>query len=393
MTSSLLIRDVRFVEPGRRIASGDVLVRHGRIIATGAIAPDVAGDATRVEGRGRLLTPGLIDVHTHGIGRSLYEGGAAGLRSAVADLARFGVTTVLPTVIPFDRPETFALLKELTETLPQLTCVNLPGLHLEGPFMAVGGAACPTLPGNVDLLERLLTACHHRVAAMSVSPDTPGVLPVIHRLREKGIPVFLTHTRATAEQTEAALNAGATHATHFYDVFYAPAETDPGVRPVGAVEAILADPRASVDFIADGVHVHPTAIRAAVAAKGWAGVVLITDSNIGAGLPAGVYPTPWGFAIRVSPETAARHETKNSLAGSALTMDRGIANLLRWLSLPPEQVWAMGTLNPARLLGLDRKGRLEPGADADLVLWDDTLTAQMTWVNGNLVYEKEANLV
>ncbi|MBL9203526.1 MAG: amidohydrolase family protein [Opitutaceae bacterium] len=391
--SSWLIRDVRFVEPGRRIASGDVLVRQGRITATGTIAPDVAGDAARVEGRGRLLTPGLIDVHTHGIGRNLYEGGATGLRSAVADLARFGVTTVLPTVIPFDRPETFALLKELTETLPQLTCVNLPGLHLEGPFMAVGGAACPTLPGNVDLLERLLTACHHRIAAMSVSPDTPGVLPVIHRLREKGIPVFLTHTRATAEQTEAALNAGATHATHFYDVFYAPAETDPGVRPVGAVEAILADPRASVDFIADGVHVHPTAIRAAVAAKGWAGVVLITDSNIGAGLPAGVYPTPWGFAIRVSPETAARHETKHSLAGSALTMDRGIANLLRWLSLPPEQVWAMGTLNPARLLGLDRKGRLEPGADADLVLWDDTLTAQMTWVNGNLVYEKEANLV
>lgn len=391
--SSWLIRDVRFVEPGRRIASGDVLVRQGRITATGTIAPDVAGDAARVEGRGRLLTPGLIDVHTHGIGRNLYEGGATGLRSAVADLARFGVTTVLPTVIPFDRPETFALLKELTETLPGLTCVNLPGLHLEGPFMAVGGAACPTLPGNVDLLERLLTACHHRIAAMSVSPDTPGVLPVIHRLREKGIPVFLTHTRATAEQTEAALNAGATHATHFYDVFYAPAETDPGVRPVGAVEAILADPRASVDFIADGVHVHPTAIRAAVAAKGWAGVVLITDSNIGAGLPAGVYPTPWGFAIRVSPETAARHETKHSLAGSALTMDRGIANLLRWLSLPPEQVWAMGTLNPARLLGLDRKGRLEPGADADLVLWDDTLTAQMTWVNGNLVYEKEANLV
>lgn len=391
--SSWLIRDVRFVEPGRRIASGDVLVRQGRITATGTIAPDVAGDAARVEGRGRLLTPGLIDVHTHGIGRNLYESGATGLRSAVADLARFGVTTVLPTVIPFDRPETFALLKELTETLPQLTCVNLPGLHLEGPFMAVGGAACPTLPGNVDLLERLLTACHHRIAAMSVSPDTPGVLPVIHRLREKGIPVFLTHTRATAEQTEAALNAGATHATHFYDVFYAPAETDPGVRPVGAVEAILADPRASVDFIADGVHVHPTAIRAAVAAKGWAGVVLITDSNIGAGLPAGVYPTPWGFAIRVSPETAARHETKHSLAGSALTMDRGIANLLRWLSLPPEQVWAMGTLNPARLLGLDRKGRLEPGADADLVLWDDKLTAQMTWVNGNLVYEKEANLV
>jgi N-acetylglucosamine-6-phosphate deacetylase len=108
------------------------------------------------------------------------------------------------------------------------------------------------------------------------------------------------------------------HATHFYNVFYPPAESDPGVRPVGAVEAILADPRASVDFIADGVHVHPTAIRAAIAAKTWAGVILITDSNIGAGLPAGVYDTPWGYRVKVAPGKAARHETKNFLAGSAL---------------------------------------------------------------------------
>jgi N-acetylglucosamine-6-phosphate deacetylase len=107
------------------------------------------------------------------------------------------------------------------------------------------------------------------------------------------------------------------------------------VRPVGAVESILADPRASVDFIADGVHVHPTAIRAAVAAKGWQGVILITDSNIGAGLAGGIYDTPWGFQIRVSPTTAARHAEKNTLAGSALTMNRGMANLLSWLRLPP----------------------------------------------------------
>jgi N-acetylglucosamine-6-phosphate deacetylase len=225
---------------------------------------------------------------------------------------------------------------------------------------------------------------------MSISPDTPGILPVIQRLRAEGIPVFITHTRASVEQTEAALEAGATHATHFYDVFPLPPETDPGVRPVGAVEAILADPRATVDFIADGVHVHPTAIRAAVAAKGWSGVLLITDSNVGAGLPPGVYPTPWGFPVHVSPGMAARHATKNTLAGSALTMDRGMANLLRWLPLPPEQVWAMGTLNPARLLGLTAKGRLESGADADLVLWDEDLTAASTWLRGEQVYAKKA---
>ncbi|MEJ1972451.1 MAG: hypothetical protein WDM96_08365 [Lacunisphaera sp.] len=98
--------------------------------------------------------------------------------------------------------------------------MSIPGLHLEGPFMAVGGAACPTLPGDLQLLERILAACAGRLAVMSVSPDAPNIVPVIRRLREAKVIVFLTHTRATVEQTEAALEAGAVHATHFYDVFY-----------------------------------------------------------------------------------------------------------------------------------------------------------------------------
>lgn len=386
--SSLLIRNVRLVEPGKLIRLGDVLVRDGCIASIGNAGAESTADAEIINGAERLLTPGLIDVHTHGIMHSLYESGPDGLRSAARELGRFGVTTVLPTLVPQIRDNWFEQLGEIAAAIPSVREVNIPGLHLEGPFMAVGGAACPTLPGDLALLERILAACAGRLAIMSVSPDTPNIVPVIRRLRQEKVTVFLTHTRASVEQTEAALDAGAVHATHFYDVFYAPPETEPGVRPVGAVEAILADPRASVDFIADGVHVHPTAIRAAVVAKTWTGVILITDSNIGAGLPAGVYDTPWGFRIKVSPREAARHETKNFLAGSALTMDRGMANLLRWLNLPPEQVWAMGTLNPARLLGLDRRGRLEPGAAADLVLWDENLTAARTWVNGHSVYEK-----
>ncbi len=384
---TLLIRNVRLVEPGNDIRPGDVLVHDGRIVATRHTGLSVES-ATVVDGRGRLLTPGLIDVHTHGIMHSLYETGPDGLRAAARELGRFGVTSVLPTIVPQIREGWLGELRTIAEAIPTVNTVNIPGLHIEGPFMAVGGAACPTLPGDLDLLEKIISACAGRLAVMSVSPDAPNILPVIRRLREEKVTVFLTHTRAGVEETEAALEAGAVHATHFYDVFYAPAETEPGARPVGAVEAILADPRASVDFIADGIHVHPTAIRAAVAAKSWAGIVLITDSNIGAGLPAGIYDTPWGYRVKVSPDDAARHETKNFLAGSALTMDRGMANLLRWLKLPPAQVWAMGTLNPAKLLGLDRKGRLDPGADADLVLWDDDLTAARTWVRGISVYEK-----
>ena len=395
---SLHIRNARLVFPGQSISSGDLLVNGGRIIAAGAIPAAALGDVrasagriTEVDAGGRLLTPGLIDLHTHGVMHSLYEHGPEGLRGAARALGRFGVTTVLPTIVPQMKPGWPELFAAIADAIPSIHEVNIPGLHLEGPFMAIGGAACPTLPGDLDLLERLLTACRHRVAVMSLSPDAPNIVPVIQQLRAHEIPVFITHTRASVEQTEAALAAGASHATHFYDVFYAPAETDPGVRPVGVVETVLANPHTTVDFIADGVHVHPMAIRAAVAAKTFAGVVLITDSNIGAGLPPGVYETPWGYPVRVAPETAARHATKNTLAGSALTMDRGMANLLRWLDLPPEQVWAMGTLNPARVLGLERKGRLDVGADADLVLWNDDLTPAQTWVRGNCTYEKAAS--
>lgn len=386
--SDLLIRHARLVRPGASITPGDLLIRDGRIAAVGQIAAAQSAGATVVDAAGRLLTPGLIDLHTHGIGQSLYETGAQGLRECTRELGRFGCTCVLPTIIPPPTELTFSRLREITAAIPSIQDASIPGLHLEGPFMAKGGAACPTLPGDLNLLQKLLDACGGKVTAMSLSPDQANILPVIRELRKQGIRVLLTHTQADAEQTDAAIEAGATHATHFYDVFYAPAEKDPGVRPVGAVEAILADPRMSVDFIADGVHVHPTAIRAAVAAKGWQGVVLITDSNIGAGLPPGQYDTPWGFPIKVAPETAARHATKGTLAGSALTMDRGMANLLAWLKLPPEQVWAMGTLNPARILGLANKGTLEVGADADLVLWDEGLRAARTWVGGRVVHSR-----
>lgn len=390
----ILIRGARVVFPGARTAAADVLVGDGRIAAVGEPGSLRESGAEVVAAGGRLLTPGLVDVHTHGILRSLYDAGPEALVEAAGALGRFGVTTVVPTLVPPPlhpgmRRRWLDRLRDIAEAIPAASGVYIPGLHLEGPFMAIAGAACATMDGDLDLLDEIFSACRGRLSVMSVSPETPNILPVIRRLKERGVAVFLTHTRASAEATLAAIEAGATHATHFYDVFYAPPETDPGVRPVGAVEAVLADSRVSVDFIADGIHVHPMAIRAALAAKTWAGIALITDSNIGSGLPPGTYDTPWGYPVRVSPGTAARHAVTNALAGSALTMDRGIANLLGWLALPPEQVWAMGTLNPARLLGLHDKGRIEPGADADLVLWEEDLRPARTWLAGASTYESK----
>ncbi|MCC6240154.1 MAG: amidohydrolase family protein [Phycisphaerales bacterium] len=389
--NSVLIQNARVLEPGVGIVGHSLLISDKRVAA---IDPVNTPAAQTIDAGGRLLTPGLIDMHTHGFGRDLYEHGPEAMRRILSALPQFGVTCITPTLYA---NLTRAHLGELSAlgAIAQADDqdVAIAGFHLEGPFLALPGAGASTLDGDVALLDDLLDACK-RVAAVSISPDTPKIGPVIEHLRDRDIAAFITHTKASAEQTEQAIQLGARHATHFYDVFYAPEVTDLGVRPVGAVESILADPRVTVDFIADGIHVHPTAIRAALAAKGPAGVALITDSYFGAGLPPGIYENEGGYSVRVTDGDALRiHEPgssrHNGLSGSGLTMSRGVSNLRKWLNLPEHAVWQIATRTPATVLGLKRKGSLLAGCDADLVLWDDDgslLTARYTWVGGRKVY-------
>ena len=390
-----IIANVRALEPGKGVIAAWVRVRQDRIVELGPSDRTPRDAAEWIDGGGRLLTPGLIDIHTHGLEQFGYEAGPDQIIAASRRLGQFGTTCVLPTLYRAVSRPRLGELEQLAAALSAVKDACMPGFHLEGPFLALPGAGAQTMPGDLGLLEELWAAAGGKVRAISISPEVPNILPVIERSCALGIVPLITHTRATAAQAEAAIDAGARHATHFYDVFPLPEETDPGVRPVGVVEAILANSRCTVDFIADGVHVHPTAVRAAIAAKGWQGVMLITDSNVGAGLPPGTYSSPVGGMIRIAPGDAARlHQPglplDGELAGSALTMDRGMANLLTWLDLPEDQIWAMGSRNPARLLGLATKGTLCVGADADLVLWEQTTSrprAVRTWVAGRCVYE------
>lgn len=391
--AEFFIKNARLIEPGEGVLEGSIHVRNGVIKALG---PDLVFDSSKFEcinARGKRVTPGLIDAHTHGMHHYNYDRGADELRAAAALLPRYGTTTVIPTLVPKMTDEMWAVLPELANALSHITEVSIPGLHLEGPFVAIAGAACATLDGDLGLLKELLDACAGRVSVMSIAPEKANIIPVIEHLREAGIAPFITHTRASAEQTWAAIEAGARHATHFYDVFPVPEETDPGVRPVGAVEAILAHPEATCDFICDGIHVHPMAVRAAIAAKGVEGVSLITDASFGAGLGPGVYDTPWGYPVEAKHGNAPRiadpeHPFFGALAGSALTMNQGMANLLKWLDRPEEDIWALGTSSPARVLGLTDRGKLKPGMRADLVLWndDDALTPAAVWVGGRKTF-------
>jgi N-acetylglucosamine-6-phosphate deacetylase len=386
-----LISNVRLVHPGERTERGDVLLEAGRIARLGPGLADAYPDAERFDGAGRLLTPGLIDLHVHGIHTFNFDRGPEDLLAAASVFGRYGTTCVVPTLLANKTPDLPARLERISAAVPKVAGVSVPGLHLEGPFVTVPGAGCVPLDGDVGYLDEMVAACGGRVRIMSVAPDTKNVLAVIERLGELGIVPFLTHTRASAEQTLAAIDAGARHATHFFNVFHPPPPREVGVYPVGAVEAILADARATCDLICDGVHVDPLAVRFTLAIKGPSKVSLITDGNVGAGLPPCVYATPWGYPVKVDPDDGARiddpaHPYHGALAGSALTMNRGMRNLLAWGFVPPEQTWGMGSRNPAGVLGLEGKGVLAEGADADVVVWNEDLAPAATWVGGVCVY-------
>jgi N-acetylglucosamine-6-phosphate deacetylase len=396
MSAPLLIENALLVRPGERSANGSLLIVGGKSALLDSTTGQIPEPCDRFDAQGAMLTPGLVDIHTHGIHEFSYERDPHELVEGVARLGRYGTTTVLPTLYSVMRRDSLPKLERLAAALADVQGVDAPGLHLGGPFLALPGAGASTVPGDLVLLDELLAAGGGRVLAMSVSPDSPRIIPVIERLRENQVAVFLTHTRASVAETQSAIAAGARHATHFYNVFPTPPETEQGIRPLGAVEAILADATCSVDFICDGIHVDPLAIRLALLTKGWRGLVAITDSNIGAGCDDGIYDTPWGYPVRVTQKDAVRihhsdHPLNGELAGSALTMDRALSNLIEWLPAPLHEVVAIATCNPARTVGLIQKGVLEAGADADLVLWRRTssgLEAQQTWVRGQCVYEQ-----
>lgn len=387
------IHNVKVMEPGKGIVGNSLLVENGKI---SQIDPEQQpADASRYDGRQCLVTPGLVDLHTHGIEMYLFEQSVEAMAEGLKLLSRHGVTCPTPTLYTVMKPDSLKHLEQITEAMDRSEYISTPGYHLEGPFLALPGAGGSTVPGDLGLLKELLAAT--RTTAMSVSPDTENIIPVIEHLVEQSVTVFLTHTRATPEQTQRAIDAGASHATHFYDVFPVPEETDLGVRPVGAVEAIFANPQVSVDFVTDGIHVHPMAVRAALAAKGFEGVCVITDSYLGATLPPGVYDTQWGYPIRISEDGSARiddpnHRAYGALSGSCLTMDRAMNNVFSWLDAPDHEIWRMGTSSPARVIGARGKGTLQPGADADFVLWSrsgDDWKVSQTWVSGRRVYKAD----
>ena len=337
------------------------------------------------------IVPGFIDLHTHGIHRYLIDNGVDDLVQICRIQPRYGVTGFLPTIAPLPAGEDALFLQKLANTATEGAYIL--GFHLEGPFLKLTGALSSEAISGADTgrVTSLIRAAHPYKAIFSISPDVEGIENLIPLMAAGNTPVFITHTAATVQQTQKAIELGACHATHFYDVFPCPPVTEPGVRPCGTVEAILADRSVSVDFILDGVHVDPVAVKMALVCKsaGPGRVCLITDSNVGAGLEPGRFNFgSIGEIYFASKGAPARLVENNWLAGSGLTMDQALRNAVSLLGLDLPEAIKMVSAYPAEVIGMsEKKGKLKAGFDADFVILNDQLEVVQTWIGGKCCYK------
>lgn len=367
----------------------------GYLVLDGGKIADVTLEKPQCEIEDRsdcYLMPGFIDMHIHGVHNYLVDDGPEALAGMCRTLPRYGVTGFLPTVSPSPMGQDSAYLKTLSATSPEGT--HILGFHLEGPFLALTGAFNKDAigGGGADRVNALIAAARPYKCIFSISPDVEGIFDLIPIMAQDDTPVFMTHTAANVEQAQKAIELGARHCTHFYDVFPCPPVSEPGVRPSGIVEAVLADPRVSVDFILDGVHVDPIAVKMALVAKqsGPGSVCLITDANVGAGFQPGTYTFGnMGDICFDYPGAPARSVKDHTLAGSGLTLDVALRNAVKLLGLNLVAASKLLSYNPAKVLHLEKqKGLLAAGYDADFVVLDGNLEVQGTWVSGKEFYKK-----
>ena len=343
-------------------------------------------EAETIDAKGKFLVPGFMDLHIHGLKGKLIDRGRDEFAAICRELPQYGVSAFLPTVLPAE--DECAILTELAET--KTTGTEVLGFFLEGQFLTLTGAIRGIKPDyTVPRVEAMKKALGSRKAVFAISPEIPGMLSLLPKMCEGGLPAFITHTGANYEETEKAIQAGARHATHFLNVFPYIGDKEPGVRGCGTVEAIMANKDATVDFILDGEHVDPRLIKMVLACKGIDNVCLITDANINAGLEPGVFKGLCNTDIVMKypggPAREYKGEGKETgiLAGSGLTMDLAFRNAVRMLGLSIPEAVAMCSANPARVLGLEKKkGKIEKGFHADFSLMDNDFSVKACYIAG-----------
>jgi N-acetylglucosamine-6-phosphate deacetylase len=383
------------VLPGRIITNGSLIVNGGRIAGVEARRADPAG-ATIVDVSDCYVVPGFVDVHVHGVeGMDTLDDGRP-VAQIASRLPRYGVTAFCPTTVACPPQALQSVLAQVAAARTDRTAdaARVLPAHLESNFInpeykGAQPADClrvPDRPGphddrhfsGGDILT-VIEAARPDVGIVTLAPELPGGLELVRSLVAAGHRVSLGHTGATVDEAIAAIDAGASHATHLFNRMTPITHRAPGVAG-----AVLAREEVAAELICDGYHVHPAMCRVAIAAKGAGGVMAITDGTGGSGLAPGSTARLGGRQIRVTDEAAVLDD--GTLAGSTLTMDRAFRMLVTTLGQTIVEAATMCATTPARQLGLTGFGVLAEGAVADVVVLDRGFRVVRTFIDGAQVW-------
>ena len=384
MMKRLLLTGGRVLTGGELVET-DVLLAGSRIAAVGKGISEPG--ATRVDLKGNILSPGFIDVHTHGgFGVDINAAGRAEYEKLARFYASQGVTGFLASILTDTEEATMRAIDAAVDFIenpaPGARCL---GIHLEGPFLCLKykGAMPPELlrEGDAELFRRYQRRAGGHVRYMTVAPEVPGVLEMIGELRGECV-LAMGHTDADYETAVKAIDAGVTSCTHTFNVMSLFHQHRPAV--MGAV----LESDVYCEAICDGRHLHPGTVRMLLKCKGWDRVVAITDAMLAAGLPDGEY------MLGINPVTVTDGDAKISgtdiRAGSTLTLAQAVKKISAFTGAPPERVLPLLTANPAKLIGeYHRRGDIAVGKDADLVVLTPELDVLATCSAGEFVYAAE----
>jgi N-acetylglucosamine-6-phosphate deacetylase len=381
--ATLLIRNVRLICDDE-LKLGSIFIRNGQIVSVNKDDDsfDYVADS-EIDGNGNYLIPGMIDVHIHGAdGFDMMDGTAQSVEAVSKACARTGCTSFLATSVSSSLEDLLTMISSVSQLVGKEPGAQIAGIHIEGPYLNVKRKGMQNerylRHPNLEEMKFILRKSDSLIRMVTLAPELPGGLEMISFLKNQGIIAAIAHSDATYEEALEAFRIGASHVTHCCN----------GMRPIhhrdpGLVLAAFEEDHVSVQAIVDGIHLHPAMVRLLYREKGTDKMVLITDALQAMGMGDGTYLFG-GHEVKVSQGVATLVD--GTLASSTVTMNLALAKTVQ-SGIPLRDAVVMATQTPADLLGLSNKGRIAPGADADLVLMNEEFEINWTIVDGKIVYK------
>ncbi len=331
------------------------------------------------------ICPGFINLHVHGSGGvDVMDNSYHALDWMSRALAEGGTTSFLATTMSAPRQELLEVVRTIANTgLRGTKGAQVIGAHLEGPFLNPGKKGAHKeedlrLP-DINEFKEYIDAGNGAVKMVTVAPELPDIIPVIKFARSRGVVVSLGHSVASIAQVDEAFAAGLSHVTHAFN-----AMSGLHHRDLGTTGAIMSMKQLTADVIPDGLHVHPSVIKILVQAKGIDRVCAITDCIRAGGMGNGIFE--FGGRKVIVRDGAARL-ADGTISGSVISMAEAVKTIVEKVGLSLNEAVKMASANPAGILGLNSKGVLMPGKDADVVVLDRNFRVLMTVVAGKIVYQ------